>query len=144
MMNTDTQQPTNNYVGLVGVSSKGQKMEIVEYFRYYDITVKFEDGTLVYHTSMTNFKTGKIANPNFWRNYYVGMTTTSKFGLKMTIIEYYSSENITVQFEDGYIAKNAKLRNFKSGNCLGHPNMDRHKSRIEKKQKQIFGFKKFI
>lgn len=48
-------------------------MEIVEYFRYSDITVKFEDRTLVYHTTMSNFKTGKIANPNFWRNHYVGI-----------------------------------------------------------------------
>ena len=141
MKNTDTQQPTNNYVGLVGISSKGQKMEIVEYFRYSDITVKFEDGTLVYHTSMSNFKTGKIANPNFWRNHYVGMTKTSKFGLKMTIIEYYSSENMTVQFEDGYIAKNVKLGYFKSGNCLGHPNMDRHKSKIEKNKSKYLGLK---
>ena len=72
-MNIDTQQPANKYVGLVRVSLKGQKMEIVEYFRYSDITVKFEDGTLVYHTTMPNFKTGKIANPNFWRNHYVGI-----------------------------------------------------------------------
>lgn len=36
-------------------------------------------------------------------------------GLKMTIIEYYNSSNITIRFEDGSIRKNIQYSHFKRG-----------------------------
>lgn len=204
-MNAYMKRMAEKYIGLTSISSKGQKMEVVEYFGANDITVRFEDDTLVYHKSIADFKKGKISNPNFfkskflgmssvssqgqkmkiieyfdynnatvefeegtivkninvnnflrgavenpnlvrkskknWQNHYIGMTLVSKFGLKMTIIEYFSSRNMTVQFEDGYIVKNVKLTEFKKRTSLGHPKADKSKMAIERAKTKYIGLK---
>lgn len=63
----------------------------------------------------------------------VGEENIAKNGLKMKIIEYYSSKNMTVCFEDGVIRKNIEYRQFLKG-TVKHPgitikqlpNMDRY------------------
>lgn len=45
----------------------------------------------------------------------VGETRINNFGSKMWIIEYVNSHNITVQFEDGYVAKGRCYLDFKNG-----------------------------
>lgn len=49
-------------------------------------------------------------------NKYIGMTSVNKQGLKMTIVEYFSSTDISVMF-DGYdnIKKHCRMTNFKTG-----------------------------
>lgn len=44
------------------------------------------------------------------------MTSTNCEGLKMQIIEYHNSHDITVKFEDGTVRRHVKYMNFKSGN----------------------------
>ena len=51
----------------------------------------------------------------------IGMVNYNKQGLKMTIIDYKRSDNITVQFEDGTIIENKTYSNFTKG-MIKHPN----------------------
>ena len=44
-----------------------------------------------------------------------GETNMNNQGLKMTIIEYYNSGNITIKFEDGSIRNNIQYSHFKNG-----------------------------
>jgi hypothetical protein len=51
-------------VGEKRKASNGQEMEIVEYYQSNNITVRFEDGTIVPNRSYQAFLTGLIRNPN--------------------------------------------------------------------------------
>ena len=44
-----------------------------------------------------------------------GETNVNNQGLKMTIIKYYNSGNITIKFEDGSIRNNIQYSHFKNG-----------------------------
>lgn len=54
-----------------------------------------------------------------------GETNIAKNGLKMTIIEYYNSQNITIKFSDGVIVYNKEYRAFKNG-TVKHPTKSAH------------------
>lgn len=60
-------------------------------------------------------------------------TKVMNCGMKATIIEYIDSHNITIKFEDGYIAKNKNYRNFKSGS-IRNPNV-KSKNSLTKKDR---------
>ena len=102
------------------VMNNGLKAEIIAYRKNNDIDVKFEDGYIAYNKSYQSFKNGYIKNPNILSNlkykYRIGETSISSEGLKMEIIEYKDSDNITIKFEDGTIVKNIQYGNFKRGN----------------------------
>lgn len=51
----------------------------------------------------------------------VGEVNINNQGLKMTIIEYINSKDISVQFEDGIIVKHKRYELFKDGK-IKHPN----------------------
>lgn len=51
-------------IGEVSTTKQGEKMEIVAYFRWDNITVRFEDGTLKERVSYANFRRGEVRNPN--------------------------------------------------------------------------------
>lgn len=51
-------------IGEKNIASNGQEMEIIEYFDAKNITVKFEDGTIVTNVSIHHFREGKVLNPN--------------------------------------------------------------------------------
>lgn len=44
-----------------------------------------------------------------------GCKNTNFQGLEMEVLEYYSSENMTVKFQDGWIRRNVAYKEFKSG-----------------------------
>ena len=54
-------------IGEVGISNFGEKMEIIDYIDNRNITVKFEDGTVVSGKPYCCFKDGKIQNPNYYQ-----------------------------------------------------------------------------
>lgn len=54
-----------------------------------------------------------------------GETNIAKNGLKMTIIEYHNSQNITIKFSDGVIVYNKEYRAFKNG-TVKHPTKSAH------------------
>ena len=113
------------YVG-TKVTSKndGQVMECIEYFSNTNITVRFEDGTIVYNKPVSSFLKGTIKNPNVprkskFKEDHKGEESITSQGYRVTIIEYNNSSDMTVQFTDGFMKK-ASLASFKSGS-IGYP-----------------------
>lgn len=94
-------------------SNDGCLMKIIEYNSATDIVVEFQDK---YHyrvsTSYGNFKKGTIKN---WGK-RVGEKIYNNQGLLMTIIAYRRSDDIDVQFEDGFIVRGATYSTFKLKN----------------------------
>lgn len=60
---------------------------------------------------LQNRKTGKN---------YIGESKVLKNGMRATITEYYSYNNITIQFEDGIIKTHCRMEGWKSGS-VAHP-----------------------
>lgn len=98
--------------GETRTSNQGYKMTIIKYTNNKDINVLFEDGTVVKHAHYESFLKRTIRNPN----HKVGEISVSKTGLTMRIIQYVNCENVDVQFESGYIARNRTYKDFKEGN----------------------------
>lgn len=113
-----------NRIGETNISNQGFKMTIVGYKNSADMTIQFEDGTLYEHRAYKEFKKGGIKHPSFPNlssrfqknlNSRVGETNTATNGQKIKIIAYRKSNDIDVEFEDGYIAYHARYRRFKNG-----------------------------
>ena len=105
-------------IGEVGFNNKGLKMWIIGYRNSMDLDIKFEDGYISYNKHYSAFKNGQIDNPNYY-NKRIGESGMSYQGLKMKIIEYKNSTDMTVEFENGYIVK-TRYSHFKSGKIENH------------------------
>ena len=59
----------HNYIqertGETSIAKSSQTMTIIEYRKYNDIDIQFEDGTIVKNRNYTDFKKGYIKNPNY-------------------------------------------------------------------------------
>lgn len=55
---------TNNRVGEKHFSNSNEYFTIIEYFDNKNVTIQFNDGTIVYNKTYANIKIGKISNPN--------------------------------------------------------------------------------
>lgn len=87
--------------GEINRATNGQLMEIIEYINSSNITVKFEDNTIVKEKSYASFKSGSIANPNYnLAEQRIGETNKAYNGKTMKIVEYTDCNNIVVEFED--------------------------------------------
>ena len=116
----------NSRIGEVSISNNGESMKIVEYFSGVNITVQFEDGTVVVNKTYANFKKGNILNPNFY-SYRIGEQNIANNGIKMEIVEYFSSSNITIRFENGVVVHNKSYSSFLDGK-IGFRNSKPRKS----------------
>ncbi|WP_291632131.1 hypothetical protein, partial [Clostridium sp.] len=115
--------PIENKIGETNINNQGLKMTIISYKKYSDIDVQFEDGTIVEHMNCSNFKTGRIKNPNY--NQYdcrINENIISCEGYKSTIINYINSRNCTVSInvningkEYNIIKYNIEYKTFKKG-----------------------------
>ena len=103
------------------IATNGQKMTVIAYRGLYDIDIEFEDGTIVEHKSYANFKRGKIDNPNFFKNKYLGEEHIANNGQKMKIINFNGVRDIDVEFEDGTIVRHKQYYTFKKGE-IKNPN----------------------
>jgi len=117
----------NLHVGETSLSSCGQKMTVKEYFNYDNITIEFEDGTIKKDVRYEYFLSGRVANPNYFQT-RLNEEKTANCGMKMKIVQYTSSKNIVVQFEDGTLV-NATYPNFKRG-CIRNPNFSISKFKV--------------
>ena len=92
-------------------------MTIVAYRRSVDIDVRFEDGYVAYHKTYDSFKKGKIGNPNksYTADNHIDETAIATNGQEMTIIAYRNTNDIDVQFEDGYVTYHTRYHPFKKG-----------------------------
>lgn len=107
-------------IGMKVKQNNGQIAEIIDYKNQLDMTIRFEDGTIVPKRRYKAFINGQIANPNIsgyattLKTNRVGETNTSLDGQTMTIIEYENSKHMKIQFDDGSIAP-AEYPRFKNG-----------------------------
>ncbi len=109
------------------LAGNGQKMTIIDYKKYEDITVQFEDGTIVEHVRYGDFKLGNIANPKFSTRAHlhakerIGESRIANNGHTMTIIAYRNCHDIDIKFDNDEIVKHAGYNNFTRGK-IGLPN----------------------
>ena len=95
--------------------------EIIAYRSNLDIDVRFDDdGSIAKKVSYGNFTNGKIAKPqNSTRNAaerHTGEKRLMNCGIWAEIIDYRSSNDIDIRFEDdGTIAEKVRYGNFKAG-----------------------------
>ena len=114
-------------VGAIQIAQNGQTMKIIEYIDNKNITVEFEDGTIVKNKQLVNFKNGTIRNPNKpllntkKAQKRIGENIKANNGQYMTIVEYKDKNHIDVIFEDGTIVQNKTYNNFKNG-LIKNPN----------------------
>lgn len=106
-----------DYIGRQVKASNGQIMTIIDYHNAHDITVQFEDGTIVTKKSLSNFIRGRIANPNY-KVSHLGEYIESKYGMKLTIICYRSAGDMDVRFEDGYTVEHVSYSQFLNDRIL--------------------------
>ena len=88
-----------------------------------DISVRFEDGTVVRHRKRQEFRNGGIDNPNIDRNSLIGISKKMKCGMECTVIEDKGANDISIRFEDGYERHHLRREYFKKG-TISNPNMN--------------------
>ena len=86
-------------------------MTLISYKNVQDITIQFEDGTVIEHKRYDSFKKGSIKYPI---NLKLGETIVVN-NMKMTIIKCKTYNDINIQLEDGTIIKHISYKSFKSG-----------------------------
>lgn len=119
-------------VGEIKTMNCGMAATILADDGYKNITIQFEDGTIVEKCCRDKFLEGKIVNPSLkqeknvpkeckksCKKSYVGKSAIMNCGLRATVIEDFGCNNITVEFEDGLVKKNCRRDKFRDGN-IGH------------------------
>lgn len=101
-----------NTIGLCNVMCNGENAKIIDYISSSNITVQFDDGTIVTNKNLVDFKRGNIGKPIENR---IGKVSKSNSGLNMTIIRYTSYRDIDIQFDDGTIVKHKDYGSFLRG-----------------------------
>ena len=114
-------------VGMKVKASNGQIMECIEYFGVSNLTVRFEDNTIINNVYKSCFLKGTVKNPNKpcinhntkkksdASNKYIGKQVKAKNGMMMKCIAYHDSNNITIQFENGCIREKVRVTEFLRG-----------------------------
>ena len=113
--------------GQTGINNFGLEYKIINHFSSDDITVQFtEDGTIVEHKSYNSFLNGSIENPNNnprtkLKNERIGQRFKTNAGLWIKVIDYESTNNVTIQFEcDGCVRTNVIWSSIERGQ-VSHP-----------------------
>lgn len=115
--------------GLTKMMRCGMNCTVIKDTGNHNVTVQFEDGTIVKDCSRYSFVGGTLINPSLGRGYayskehsIVGQTKLMHCGMKCTVIEDNGSDDITVQFEDGTIVEHRIRYQFQVGQ-IANPNM---------------------
>lgn len=82
----------------------------------YIITSKYQK----YLKKLHNCDSHRKKQLDIARKTNLGQTMTTKKGLRATILNYRFSDDIDIEFETGYIARNRSLKDFKRKD-IGHP-----------------------
>lgn len=112
------------YIGETNIAKNGMKMEIIGVNNFKDITIRFEDGTIVEHKVQSDFKSGMVGHPKtlYGKIDHTNGTIIAKNGLKATIINYKSVNDFDVEFEDGVVVHCKYYYNFVKG-IIKHPHI---------------------
>lgn len=92
-------------------------MKVIKYNTAHDIDVQFENGEIVHNTQWQLFERGSIRQPEN----RVGIYKNNSEGDLMKVIEYNSSSDVVIEFQDKYkyICK-TYWKHFKNG-CVKNP-----------------------
>lgn len=110
--------------GEIRTMNNGMKARIIRYGSGVDLDVQFEDGYISRNKTYVNFITGGIGHPLLKktipgaiskRDERIGQEFTALCGMKMRIVAYYSTDNCTVEFEDGTRVCKKRYRNVRRG-----------------------------
>lgn len=117
----------DEHLGEERVMHNGQKAKIIG-GTSKDLTVQFEDDTVVKGRTYNGFKKGYIANPNCeWISRHLNEEKTMNNGQRAKIIGG-RGRDLAVQFEDGTVVTSKDYSKFKSG-AITNPNyswLDKH------------------
>lgn len=106
-------------IGATNKNKEGLLMKIVEYRKFSDIDVMFEDGEIREHMRLSSFKDGSILHTSKIKNYKevrLGEIRRNKQGCEMKIVEYKNANEIRIKFLDscGY-EKSTQYQHFVRG-----------------------------
>lgn len=105
--------PNVKYLNQKAIADNGMNVKIIHYQTHQNITVQFEDGTII-KSSMMQFKKGRIHYPT------EPIELQMKNGLKAKMVRRIDKDHGDFLFEDGYLAKNKVKANFRKG-FISHP-----------------------
>jgi hypothetical protein len=112
-----------SFVGTKRRMECGLNCEIIDIRSKTDVTVKFENGDIVEHTTLLKFNRGTILTCAFSHNYKyrsVGERKLMNCGEYAAIIADRGAHDIDVQFDDGVIVKHRDRSSFDNG-TIQHP-----------------------
>lgn len=90
-----------NRLGESVTKPNGDIMTITTWITSHNFYVTFTNGEVKHCTCYTDFKVGKIRNPNGFADQHIGEETIAKNGLHARIIAAENWNCVTIQFEDG-------------------------------------------
>lgn len=101
-------------LGEENMNNQGCLMRIIEYNKFSDIVVEFQDGYRnTVNTNYDSFKNGSVDNPSYRK----GETNINHQGCVMKIIKYNKANDIVVEFQDDYKGVvHTQYSNFQRGN----------------------------
>ena len=110
LRNHTLQKKEQHLIGKTNMTNLGQKMTIIDDSKRSNLTIQFEDGTIVHNISYTRFLHGEVGNPNYslldkHKNQYIGKEFYVNKGQKVKVIDYVKSTDIKIQFETGCVVK---------------------------------------
>lgn len=108
------------HIGEINIHNlSNMKMTIINYRRFTDMDVKFDDGYIATHVAYDSFSKGKVKHPNYRgtepRTDRLSESRIMRDGRKATIISYRSSNDIDIQYEDGTVLEHILYSNFVRG-----------------------------
>lgn len=109
-------------IGMKKKANNGQMMEIIARINKNDITVRFEDGTIVHHKTSKSFGAGEIGNPNIHaiKAKREGQEAYDRLGNHMVLVEYMDSEHCRIRYDDGLEISGKKYWEFCDPNHVFH------------------------
>lgn len=118
-------------LGVTVMQKCGMKATCINYRKYNDIDVEFEDGGIAKNKTKRLFFDGQISNPNLPKLQSkinkascAGLELKMNNGQKAICIAYRGTADIDVKFEDGTIVEHRSKKHFLEG-AISNPNFKR-------------------
>jgi len=133
-------------IGEIGYAADGSLVQIIAYRGAQDVDIEFEDGTISEHKYYSDFKNGKLFNPNntYWairtkshESQRVGMVRYTNYGERMECVAYRSCTDIDVKFEDGTIREHVSWYSFRDSSLAKIPGKRPYKPKSQRTLEEI-------
>lgn len=122
-VNTYRHTRFTDFTGETATASCGQQMTIIVYRSSADVDIQFEDGAVVQHKKMRDFRRGWIRHPDTSGLSNLGRVNVMHNGLQCEITAYRDSHDIDVTFADGVVVQHTDIGTFNRG-YIKHPGIN--------------------